>query len=96
MTIFFVILKTVFFAALMLAGVAVIYRVRIYWAGLKVTSWFRSPAYNRRVGGVPTSLHLIGWSFDVVPANPVNATKLRDMGFRRVLNEGDHLHAQIV
>ena len=96
MNVIFLVLKTVLIAALLVAGVAVIYRLRIYLAGLKVTSWFRSPAYNRRVGGVPTSLHLIGWSFDVVPSNPVNATKLRDMGFRRVLNEGDHLHAQIV
>lgn len=63
--------------------------------GMRVTSWWRSPAKNTAEGGVYNSLHLIGLAWDVLPVNEANATILRNAGLR-VIDEGDHLHAQII
>lgn len=62
--------------------------------GFTVTSWWRSPGYNREVGGSDHSQHLIGAAIDVVPVNQRVYNALRGAGFR-VVNEGDHLHAQV-
>lgn len=48
--------------ALVLEGVRAVLGVP-----LVVTSWFRSPALNKRVGGKETSAHLLGLATDVVP-----------------------------
>ena len=89
-------LKIAFIALLSLFAIGIYFRIRIYLAGgLRVTSWWRSPSHNKRVGGVRNSLHLFGWAFDVVPVNPVTVAKLRDIGFRKVIAESDHVHAQI-
>lgn len=90
------IFKVVLVAVLFLVGVAVYYRVLLWMADLTVTSWFRTPSHNARVGGVKNSLHLLGWSFDVVPVNSATMGKLRAIGFRKILSESDHIHAQIV
>lgn len=90
------IFKIVFFAILFLVGVAVYYRLLLWLADLKVTSWFRSPSHNKRVGGVKNSLHLLGWSFDVVPVNSATMDKLKSIGFRKIISESDHIHAQII
>lgn len=63
--------------------------------GMTVTSWWRSIEKNYSVGGVSNSLHLVGMAWDVVPVNDENAQILRNAGLR-VIDEGDHLHAQIV
>lgn len=82
-----------FLLAVLLVGI--FYRLVIFFFGLRVTSWFRSPWKNERVGGMWNSLHMIGWAFDVVPANEATASKLRKVGLK-TLNEGDHIHAQVI
>jgi uncharacterized protein YcbK (DUF882 family) len=62
-----------------------------------VTSWLRSPARNRAVGGVPTSRHLDGAAVDVVLDRPEDREVLRRFANRlglQVLDEGDHLHLE--
>ena len=60
----------------------------------QVTSWWRSPEENRRVGGNEESQHLLGLAFDAsAPSLPLLAQALRDAGFR-VVEERSHIHAQ--
>lgn len=45
-------------------------RVREMWgSAIAVTSWYRPPAINRRVGGVYNSQHISGKAVDVYPVN---------------------------
>lgn len=74
--------------------IGITYRLAIYFQGMGVTSWWRSFWHNEEVGGVKTSLHQLGLAWDVVPVTLDNEMKLRSMGLK-VINEGDHLHAQI-
>jgi uncharacterized protein YcbK (DUF882 family) len=78
--------------ALIFIGIA--YRLMIYFNGMQVTSWWRSFWHNAEVGGVKASLHQVGLAFDVVPVSAENVSKLSALGLR-VINEGDHLHAQV-
>ena len=63
-----------------------------------VTSGFRSVAHNRRVGGVPTSYHLVGRAVDVQRRLGVTHfmlhAALARAGFVLIesLDEGDHSH----
>ena len=44
--------------------------LRMEWgSGIKVTSGFRNDKLNTAVGGVPNSVHRLGWGADIVPAN---------------------------
>ena len=44
--------------------------LRSEWgSGIKVTSGYRNDKLNTAVGGVPNSVHRLGWAADVVPAN---------------------------
>jgi hypothetical protein len=61
--------------------------------GLTISSWWRSVDHNASVGGLPTSWHLLGLAYDVVPATDAVNVALQTMGFH-TLNEGDHIHAQ--
>ena len=81
-------------AILTLVAVGITYRLLIYYEGMTVTSWWRSFWHNAEVGGVKTSLHQLGLAFDVVPVTEENVQKLNALGLT-VINEGNHLHAQI-
>jgi len=63
-----------------------------------VTSWIRTTKRNREKGGVPHSLHLLGYAVDVVPDNWAVATdvmrRARRLGLRAIL-EPDHIHLQL-
>ena len=44
--------------------------LRMEWgSGIKVTSGFRNDKLNTAVGGVPNSVHRLGWAADIVPSN---------------------------
>lgn len=64
----------------------------------RVTSLKRSPAHNRRVGGVPNSYHLSGRAIDIARRPGVShaqiAQSYRQAGYHLVesLDEGDHSH----
>lgn len=65
-----------------------------------VTSWFRSPSDNRRVGGDPDSQHLVGLALDVVPGKGTSrlaineaAQRFSEAGFFAVPEE-KHVHIQ--
>jgi uncharacterized protein YcbK (DUF882 family) len=63
--------------------------------GLVVTSTYRTPAHNARVGGVPGSLHTRRRAADLAGtyAEQHAAVRLaRSLGAVESLNEGDHAH----
>lgn len=76
--------------------VGLFYRARLLMAGLRVTSWWRTPWRNYAVGGARWSPHMIGLAFDVTPVNNATRAVLDKMGFRYVLKESDHYHASII
>lgn len=62
-----------------------------------VSSIKRSPAHNKRVGGVSNSMHLTGQAVDFVPTKGIDrralVAALKQAGpFTEVLDEGDHIH----
>lgn len=79
----------------LLLGVAFAGRALLYWHGLAVTSWFRSPWKNYEVGGQGFSLHQVGWAYDVVPVNTLLHQVLKIWPFKYVV-ESDHIHLQIL
>jgi hypothetical protein len=64
----------------------------------RVTSTYRSPAHNRRVGGARNSHHMFGRAIDIARRPGVThaqiAAAFRSAGYRLVesLDEGDHSH----
>lgn len=80
-------------------GLLVLTGALYYWIirlnGLTITSWWRSPWRNAAVGGKPWSQHQYGFGFDVVPVSEKNRELLAGLGLK-VIDEGDHLHAQIL
>lgn len=85
------------YTGLAVISIAIVGRIAIdlLVPGARVTSWWRSPSKNKAVGGKPNSRHLWGWAFDIVPATAVNERALRRF-FPVVVNEGDHIHVQLV
>jgi len=87
--------------AVLLLSVGVIYRVMLWWYGMTVTSWWRTPFHNSELkaqGSMDWSLHQIGWAFDVVPDNGSQMDQLYAMPlpFGKLIPEGTHIHAQIL
>jgi len=59
------------------------------------TSWWRSEAQNRAVGGATDSQHLFGFALDIVAARPDRIEQLaREAGLIAVV-EMDHVHVQL-
>lgn len=64
----------------------------------RVTSTYRSPEHNRRVGGVRNSYHIRGRAIDIARRPGVThaqiAAAFRNAGYRLIesLDEGDHSH----
>ena len=77
-------------------GIASAARIAAQWG--RVTSTYRSPAHNRRVGGVANSYHLHGRAIDIARRPGVShwqiAAAYRNAGYRLIesLDEGDHSH----
>lgn len=69
---------------------------RLEREGLIVTSWFRSPLKNKKVGGVINSKHQYFMAIDVVPANQNSVDIMKRLGFKKVINEGDHVHGEFI
>ena len=71
-----------------------VYRANLAFgsAGVRwISSWYRDPAHNARVGGHPRSQHLRALAIDVNPdARPA---PFQNVGLT-VVPEGDHLHVQ--
>src|SRR5882724_8023925 len=69
-----------------------------YVATPHVTSWWRTEAHNKEVGGMPNSKHLTGDAIDVVwkgdaPGDGMMKSISYAAGIR-VVREGDHEHFQ--
>lgn len=65
--------------------------------GGNVTSWVRSVAHNKAVGGVANSKHLDGLAMDIVPDAPENRDPII-AAFRavklRAFWDKDHIHVE--
>lgn len=62
-----------------------------------VTSWGRTQAHNKRVGGVPESAHLLWLAADVIYDTVLERTYRVALAKRLglvLLDEGDHDHLQ--
>jgi len=59
-----------------------------------VTSWYRDPAVNRAVGGVPNSFHLWGLALDIVAPDPAHFVgHAREVGLEAI-DFGTHIHLE--
>lgn len=91
-------MKRLFLGALLaLFAVGLIYRFRLYLIpGITITSWWRTPWHNEEVGGVPNSRHQLGLAFDIVPVTNEVKTQVAALGFSKMIDEGSHIHVEII
>lgn len=65
-----------------------------------VTSWYRTVKHNAQVGGDPNSRHLYGLAIDVVLDNDIDKERFISECRKRfglaAVDEGDHVHVQVV
>ncbi len=87
--------KILFLSIGIILCVGLLGRAVLYYHGLSVTSWWRSPWKNASVEGKPLSLHLIGWAYDVIPVNGAIRAALAQYPWKVVI-ESDHIHLQIL
>ncbi len=87
--------RIVILAVCLIIGVSFLGRALLYWHGLRVTSWWRSPWHNKTIGGKWYSLHQIGWAYDVIPINTLMQEVIKIWPFKVVV-ESDHIHLQIL
>ena len=62
-----------------------------------ITSWYRSPKRNKRVGGSSTSMHMLGLAVDVVLDSRSDVKEFIALAKRLrlwTLDEQDHVHLQ--
>lgn len=71
-------------------------RLLSVWPEATLTSWWRSPEHNARVGGVPNSRHLRGTAVDVVLPRQFVRPFIGDAEWigLKAIDEGDHVHLQ--
>lgn len=64
-----------------------------------VTSGYRTESHNKKVGGSPTSSHLLGLAADIACDSSTNRWKivfaLRDAGFKRIGIGKDFIHVDL-
>lgn len=89
------------FGVLIVAGL--FYRCLLWFYGLTVTSWWRSPANNDYNDGKPLSLHLIGMAWDIRIRGEEGqgaSDKVRQfmhwLPWGRTVAESDHIHIQFL
>jgi len=63
-------------------------------ARVRVSSWFRTPVDNQRVGGRPFSQHQLGLAIDLVTDNPIALENELDRRGLVAIRETDHVHVQ--
>lgn len=68
-------------------------------AGIKITSGYRSPAHNARVGGVADSQHIFGRAADIQCKSILDMFKLANLayavGFRRIGVSPTFIHVDV-
>lgn len=63
-----------------------------------VTSWIRTPARNKKVGGHERSNHIVGFGADLVPDDPAAKPALVAAAWKLgldAIDEGDHVHIEV-
>lgn len=60
----------------------------------QLTSWYRSPAKNRLVGGNPESQHQLALGTDWVTSRPLDFVRAMQRQGLVAVDEGDHVHVQ--
>ena len=53
-----------------------------YGKPIKITSAYRNPKHNKRVGGRPQSSHLKGYAFDIAAATLTDAKKIEKLALK--------------
>lgn len=83
---------------MVILGLAFGIRFRLQREGLRITSQFRSPQKNRKVGGVQNSLHQLGLAWDISFRTPGVESAIRRIRAAlpvRIIKEKDHYHIQL-